>query len=428
MKRKVLISLLIGLLALGCIFAGGSAETKSSSEKKVITIWYEGNDQRLPFFKAAEAEMQKDYPNYSINAITFDNATIVPKSLQAVTATGGVDLIFNEASRLMITYQQSGGGFEDLTDIVAATKNNGVITASDRSICSARDKLIVFPINRSNSGLGYKTDIIEISEDQIPNTWNKFVELGRRYKEAGVNGWTLHLGTNPEQIFNLILTAGNDIHGFWIDKTPKSNIPKYKEQMADIIELYTSKNAIWDRDAINEDFAAMYTKIQSSQAGMFRVGNWNVAGWDKENSGVGEFSVTTYPSFTDEAAGALSAGGVRGLALPKNAPEKEAAKVFLQYCLSEAAQKASFQTMGSCVDYGVVDTDKLSKNQKIFFDPNVKVVATDYYEGLFSYYPELLEAFQKSLTKAFSAKDRAEIISILDKLDIELNTIIAKNK
>jgi ABC-type glycerol-3-phosphate transport system substrate-binding protein len=424
----MLVFLLVGLMTMAFVFAGGSAETASSSDKKVITIWYEGNDQRLPFFTAAEAEMQKDYPNYSINAITFDNATIVSKSLQAVTATGGVDLIFNEASRLMNTYQQSGGAFEDLTAIVASSKNKDVLTAADRSICSAVDKLIVFPINRSLSGLGYKTDVIDVSADQIPNTWKKFIDLGKRYKDAGINGWTLHLGTSPEQVLNLLLSAGNDIHGFWIDSTPKSHISQYKEQIADIIELYTSVDAIWDKDAINEDFAGMYTKIQSSRVGMFRVGNWNAGGWDKENSGVGEYSVTTYPSFSDDASGALIVGGVRGIAMPKNAPEKEAAKVFLQYCLSEAAQKASFETMGSCVDYSVVDTTKLSKNQKIFFDPTIKIVPTDSYEGLFSYYPELLETFQKGLTKAFFAKNRQEIISILDKLDTELNTVIAKNK
>ena len=84
------------------------SDAVSSGEPVTITIWYEGNDSRLPFFKAAEAEMQKDYPNYSIEAITFDNATLTTKALQAVTTTGGVDLIFNEASRLLVTHQQSG--------------------------------------------------------------------------------------------------------------------------------------------------------------------------------------------------------------------------------------------------------------------------------------------------------------------------------
>lgn len=428
MKRKVLVSLLVCLMAMSFVFAGGSAEKSSTGDKKVITIWYEGNDQRLPFFKAAEAEMQKDYPNYSINAITFDNATIVSKSLQAVTATGGVDLIFNEASRLLNTYQQSGGAFEDLTDVVASSKNSSVVTDIDRAACSAGDNFVVFPINRSLTALGYKTDVIDVAEDQIPNTWKKFIELGHRYEKAGLNGWTLHLGTSPDQVFNLFLSAGNDIHGFWLDSTPSSHISEYKEQMADIIELYTADDAIWDKDAVNEDFAGMYTKIQSSSVGMFRVGNWNAGGWDKPNSGVGEYSVTTYPSFSDDATGGVSVTGIRGLSMPKNAPEKEAAEIFLQYCLTEAAQRASFDTMGSCIDYSVVDTSKLTKNQKIFFDPNVKIVPYDPYEGLMSYYPELLEVYQKGLSKAFAVKDRTEIISILEQLEMDLNATIAKNQ
>ncbi|MEG1926291.1 MAG: hypothetical protein RR415_11150 [Ruthenibacterium sp.] len=88
-----------------------SAATSSttSTEPVTITIWYEGNDTRQPYFDAIEAEMQKDYPNYSIETVTFDNTTLTTKGLQAITATGGVDLIFNEATRLLQMNQQSGG-------------------------------------------------------------------------------------------------------------------------------------------------------------------------------------------------------------------------------------------------------------------------------------------------------------------------------
>ena len=134
----------------------------------------------------------------------------------------------------------------------------------------------------------------------------------------------------------------------------------------------------------------MYTKIQSGSVGMFRVGNWNAAGWDKPDSGVGEYEVTTWPSFGAGKESGLLLGGVRGIAMPKNAPEKEAAKIYLSYCLSEAAQQASFETMGSCMDYSVVDKDKLSKNQKIFFDESIPTYPADSYNGVFAYYPCLL--------------------------------------
>ena len=396
----------------------------------IITIWYEGNDSRLPFFKAAEAEMQKDYPNYSINGITFDNATLTTKALQAVTTTGGVDLIFNEASRLLVTHQQSNGGFEVLDDILAASPNQESVTEADKKVISADGHIIAFPINRSVNGLGYKTDVagVEVTEDKIPDTFEKFVALGKEYQHAGIAGWTLHLGTSPEQVFNLFITGGNGKNDVWINSMPESQVQKNASDFERIISLYAGSDAIWDKDAINEDFSAMYTKIQSGSVGMFRVGNWNAAGWDQPDSGVGEYEVTTWPSLDGSGQGGLFLGGVRGLAMPKNAPEKEAAKIFLSYCLSEAAQKASFDTMGSCMDYDVVDKDKLSKNQKIFFDSSIRVYPSDSYVGSFTYYPELLETYEKGLTGAYQARNETEIKAAVEKLHEELTKVIGQNK
>lgn len=423
----------VGQEASDAVEADTSAESSQTANKEEpvkITIWYEGNDSRLPFFKAAEAEMQKDYPNYSIEAITFDNATLTTKALQAVTTTGGVDLIFNEASRLLVTHQQSGGGFEDLNEVLKNTPNHEVVTESDRKIISADGQLIAFPINRSVNGLGYRTDVegVEVTEDKLPNTFENFTALGQEYEDAGLSGFTLHLGTDPGQVFNLFLTGGNGISDVWLNSTPESQIEKNAEYFEKVISLYAGENAIWDKDAINEDFAAMYTKIQSGSVGMFRVGNWNAAGWDKPDSGVGEYEVTTWPSFGAGKESGLLLGGVRGIAMPKNAPEKEAAKIYLSYCLSEAAQQASFETMGSCMDYSVVDKDKLSKNQKIFFDESIPTYPADSYNGVFAYYPELLETYEKGLMKAFNAKGEEEIKACVEELHANVQSAIEANQ
>ena len=423
----------VGQEASNAVEADTSAESSQTANKEEpvkITIWYEGNDSRLPFFKAAEAEMQKDYPNYSIEAITFDNATLTTKALQAVTTTGGVDLIFNEASRLLVTHQQSGGGFEDLNEVLKNTPNHEVVTESVRKIISADGQLIAFPINRSVNGLGYRTDVegVEVTEDKLPNTFENFTALGQEYEDAGLSGFTLHLGTDPGQVFNLFLTGGNGISDVWLNSTPESQIEKNAEYFEKVISLYAGENAIWDKDAINEDFAAMYTKIQSGSVGMFRVGNWNAAGWDKPDSGVGEYEVTTWPSFGAGKESGLLLGGVRGIAMPKNAPEKEAAKIYLSYCLSEAAQQASFETMGSCMDYSVVDKDKLSKNQKIFFDESIPTYPADSYNGVFAYYPELLETYEKGLMKAFNAKGEEEIKACVEELHANVQSAIEANQ
>lgn len=408
--------------------ASGTTET-ASGDPVVITIWYEGNDSRLPFFEAVEAEMQKDYPNYSIEAVTFDNATLTTKALQAATTTGGVDLIFNSASRILSLYQQSGQAFEDLTGVLEASPNKDVVTEGDLKLCSAGDTLVVYPVSRSLAGLGVKTDVegVEVTDDTMPADWEKFLALGEQYKAAGKSGFTMHLGTDPGQVFNLFM-SGSGYSDIWLNAVPESQIENHADLYKDIISVYAGDSAFWDKDATTEDYAAMYTKIQSGSVGMFRVGDWNVANWDKADSGVGEYVVTTWPAMREGDAGGLVNTDGRGLAIPKNAPNKEAAKVFLQYVLSESAQLASFETMGSCIDTSVVPEDQLSTNQKIFFDPDVTIYSVDTYVSQLSYGPALNEVYEKGLINALNAQSADEIDAAVTKLHEDVTSAIASNQ
>ena len=84
--------------------------------------------------------------------------------------------------------------------------------------------------------------------------------------------------------------------------------------------------------------------------------------------------------------------------------------------------------MGSCMDYSVVDTEQLSKNQKSFFDSTIPIYPSDSYVGVLPYYPDMLETYEKGLMNAFSAKDEAGIQSAIEKLHGDVNAVIQENK
>lgn len=409
--------------------AGDAKETNAETgEEQVITIWYEGNDSREPYFRAMEELMQKDYPNYSIETVTFDNQTLTSKGMQAITATGGVDLIYNEATRLLSMNLQTGGAFTELDDVLDEAIGKENVVEGDLKMTTQNGALMVFPTNRSMSGMGVKLDVpgVEVTEENMPTDWDKFVTLGKAYKEAGVNGFTMHLGTDPGQVFNLFMN-GSGMSDVWLNGTPESQIEKNQEYLEKIIALYNGEDAFYDKDAINEDFATMYPKIQSSSVGMFRVGNWNAGGWDAADSGVGEYTVVPWPSINGNESG-LVLSGVRGFALADNAPHPEAAKTFLKYALAPEAQKVCFEVFGSCIDNSVVDLDSLTPNQKIFFDSSIPLYAFDTHSSNIEYYPALLEVYEKGLTAAFSAKSAEEVSQCLADLHTNVNDAIAANK
>ncbi len=407
-----------------------SGNAQNSQEPEEITIWYEGGDARLPFFKAIEAEMQKDYPNYSINAVTFDNSTFMTKVLQATSATGGVDLVFNDASRLLEIDLQSNNSFEDLSSILELDSRKDLVNEGDIKLSSVAGRLVVYPVNRTIAGLGVKTDVagVEVAGETSPATWKEFKELGLAYKKAGINGFTMILGSDPGQVFNLFL-CGSGMSDIFLNGTPESQVEKNQKYFEDIVSVYAGgEEAFWDKDATSEDFSAMYTKIQSGSVGMFRAGNWNVAGWDAPDSGVGEYQVTEWPSISGDGTRGLVLLNTRGFAMPKNSEHKEAASVFLQYALKEEPQGKSFETMGSCMDLSVVDTDKLTKNQKIFFDPDVKLYPIDNYVADIPYYNDIKDVYEKGLTNAVNSKSAEEITENITNIHTSINQVIEKNK
>lgn len=408
-----------------------AAETNgtTSGDPVEITIWFEGGDARLPFFEAVEAEMQKDYPNYSINAVTFDNSTFMTKTLQAATATGGVDLVFNDASRLLEIDLQSNGGFVDLSDVLAADENKDLITDGYLKLSGSTDKLVVYPVNRTIAGLGVKTDVegVTVDSENSPANWEEFLELGQAYKAAGLNGFTMILGSDPGQVFNLFM-CGSGMSDVFLNSTPESQIEAHSKYYEDIVRVYAGEEGFWDKDATSEDFSAMYTKIQSGSVGMFRVGNWNAAGWDAADSGVGEYQVTAWPALEEGDEGGLVLLNTRGFALLKNSENQEAAKIFLQYALRETPQLKSFETMGDCMDLSVVDESVLTKNQKIFFDPDVPLYPIDNYVSELSYYNDIKDVYEKGLTSAVNATSDDEIAQCIADTHTAINEVIAKNQ
>ena len=435
-KKAVALSLAAAICLAAC--QAGPSQTDTASEKggqetagaeTTLTIWYEGSDARLPFFKEVEAQMQKDYPQYRIEAVTFDNSTFMTKVLQAATATGGVDLAFNDASRLLEIDLQSNGGFEDLSSVLEQDGRKDLVSEGDRALSSNGDRLVVYPVNRTIAGLGVKTDVsgVTVDENTLPKTWESFLNLGKGYQKAGLNGFTMILGSDPGQVFNLFL-CGSGKNDVFVNGVPESQIEKNKDYFNEIISVYAGTEGFWDKDATSEDFAAMYTKIQSGSVGMFRAGNWNVANWDAKDSGVGEYQVTTWPSLDGSGNSGLVLLNTRGFVMPKNAKNKEAAKIFLQYALAAEAQKKSFETMGSCLDLKVVDETALTKNQKIFFDPEIPLYPIDNYVADIPYYNEIKDVYEKGLVNAVNSSSPETISQCIDTLHEEINNVIQQNQ
>ena len=167
-------------------------------------------------------------------------------------------------------------------------------------------------------------------------------------------------------------------------------------------EIWTAKYRFVAPDTINHSFGEMYQVIEGGRAGMFRVGDWNVKKWDGPTVLKGDFLVGPWPSFDATRKNAVVIGGMRGIAVPDNSPNKAIALEFAKFMLTKVAQQASLDNVGSAVRKDL-DVSALSDRQKYFAAPTGTLVAYDFPEATFAaFYPELEAAYHRKLMGAIS--------------------------
>ena len=134
---------------------------------------------------------------------------------------------------------------------------------------------------------------------------------------------------------------------------------------------------------------------------MFRVGDWNVKKWDGPTVLKGDFVTGPWPSFDASRKNAVVIGGMRGVAVPDNAPNKALAEEFAKFMLGKAAQQAALDNVGSAVRKDL-DITALSERQKYFAAPTHNLAAYDFPEATHAFYPELEAAYHRKLMGALS--------------------------
>ena len=170
--------------------------------------------------------------------------------------------------------------------------------------------------------------------------------------------------------------------------------PRHATVLEEFLKVYTSYKFVAP-DTINHSFGEMYQVIEGGRAGIFRVGDWNVSKWDKQALN-GDFLVGPWPRFFPDLQSGVVIGGMRGVAVPENAPQKTLALEFAAFMLGQAAQQASLSIMGAAVRKDL-DVSALSDRQRFFAKPEGKLYAYDFPESVLTWYPELEAAFHREL-------------------------------
>nr|WP_281400061.1 extracellular solute-binding protein [Microvirga zambiensis] len=311
------------------------------------------------------------------------------------------------------------------------------LTDGDWTASTFKNRVVQIPFQRTMTGLGVRKSWLEKVGEQPPKTWDDVIRIGKKFQEQDPDG------NGRKDTFGIAMQAGDapSITGGGINLlvygnglphplvNEKGDIvidqPDVSKAVTEYIKLFTEYKLV-SPETVNHTFTDMYQLIEGGRVGMFRVGNWNVGKWDKQPP-AGDYVVVPYPSFTS-TPGALVVGSVRGMAVPENAKNKEAAKQFVKFIVSKQAQQISLNNMGGVVRSDL-DTATVTPGLKPFLTADVKLQTDDFLSSTFPWYLKLQENYYKHLIEAINnpPKDlNAWVKATADKLREEQASLKSK--
>ena len=380
-----------------------------TSRAQELVVWHDLGDNGIKWFQSLSAEFAKSRPGVTVRSINYPTDQWFGRSISAINTNTAPDLIFNNYERVIRVADQTNK-LVDLKPVLATVSDKSFLTEDDLRVATHAEKMIILPIQRVQMGFGVRKSWLDKVGEKFPVTWADVQRVAVKFRDndpdgdgkANTFGMALE-AAKPRDLIHIIdlFMFGSGLRHTLIDPQGKIVVdePARAKVLEEVLKAFTEYRYV-PPDTINHSFAEMYQVIEGGKGGMFRVGDWNVKKWDTPAVLGGDFLVGPWPSF-DGRKSAVVIGGMRGVAVPENSPNKAIAVDFAKFMLGKQAQQASLDNLGSAVRKDL-DISALSERQKLFAAPSWGLAAYDFPEAVHLFYPELEAAYHRKLMGALA--------------------------
>ncbi|MBM7604341.1 lactose/L-arabinose transport system substrate-binding protein [Metabacillus crassostreae] len=330
--KKLLVLFLASIMLLAACSSGGDTKetgekSSSSSESDSITIWAWDPNFNIKAMNMAKDVYQAENPDAEIKIVENAQADIIQKlntSLSSGTTKGLPNIVLIEDYRAQSFLQAYPDSFEKLT----GSFNTEDFASYKIAPTSLDGENYGLPFDTGVTGLYVRTDYLEeagySAEDLHNADWDKYIEIGKKVKEA-TGKHMLSLDPNDLGIIRTMIQSS----GSWYLKedgvTPniagnealKKAFEVYKEMLdADILKAHS-------------DWSQYLEGFNSGDVATVPTGNWITPSVKAEASQSGKWSVVSQPTLPgiENSVNASNLGGSSWYVL--NVPGKELAVDFL---------------------------------------------------------------------------------------------------
>ena len=399
--RRVLLKALTAVASTLCMGAAASQE---------LVVWHDLGENGIKWFSAMSAEFAKVRPGVTVRSINYPTEQWFGRSISALNTNTAPDLLFNNYERV-IRIEDQTRKLMDLTPVLAQVADKSFLSETDLDVATHGKKMIILPTQRVQMALGVRKSWLDKVGEKFPATWEDAKRVAVKFRDndpdgngtANTFGFALQ-AAKPRDLIHMLdlFVFGSGLKHTLIDPQGRIVIdqPRHAQVLEEFLRTYSDYRFV-PPDTINHSFPEMYQVIEGGRAGMFRVGDWNVKKWDGPTVLKGDFVIGPWPSFEAGRKNAVVIGGMRGVAVPENSPNKALAVEFAKFMLGKTAQQASLDNVGSAVRKDL-DVSALSERQRTFAAPAWQLAAYDFPEATHTFYPELEAAFHRKLLSGIS--------------------------
>ncbi len=424
----------MGILRSFAAAAFALAASLLPAKAQQLTVWHDLGDNGIKWFEALSAEFAKTKPGVTVRSQSFPTDQWFGRVISAINTDTAPDLIFNNYERV-IRIQTQTNKVMDLKALTAGIADKSFLSEDDMRVATFGGKQIIIPIQRVQMAFGVRKSWLDKNGGKFPDSWEEVKTLAAAFRDkdpdgngqADTFGFALQ-AAKPRDLIHMLdlFVFGSGLRHTLIDPDGKITIdqPAHAQVLEEFLKTYSTYKFVAP-DTINHSFNEMYQVIEGGRGGMFRVGDWNVRKWDGAQVLNGDFVSGPWPKFAADRPNAVVIGGMRGVAIPENSPNKALAQEFAAFMLTKPAQQASLENVGAGVRKDL-DVSKLSPRSQYFAKAEHRLVAYDFPESIHAFYPELEAAFHRKLLagianppadwKAFIAETAKEMRDLAAKL------------
>ena len=387
MKKKLLSLVLVSAMATSMVACGsGAATTENGSTGSApaategeagghkLTLWAWDESFNIPAMQAAAEDYKEVDPEFELEIITQSQSSDVENAITNAGQSGDFSNLADITLFQDHYFQQFCVNYPDAWVSVddAGVDWNG-LGAEKLSYSTVDGVHYGFPVDAGTAIMAYNTEYLAAAGytlDDVQNiTWDEFIEIGKKVKEA-TGKYLLCMDGSGNDFFYMMCQAEGVSQ--WKDGQP------YVTENQTLVDIFTVQAKMAQEGVLyRANDWGDYTDqaiVGDMVAGVYN-GNWIIPTIKKVESNAGKWEIVPAPTLTGKPGYASNGGS--SLYITSNCQNTELAKAFLAYTFGggSAADGTSLTYDNALLNGGVIGTCAAAAKSDVY------QAGVDYFNG-----------------------------------------------